>query len=155
MRFEHLCLTGTDTCLHHQQPVGCTPIICFPTDCAPSTAVTRSLPREKLLQCGHRFDRVTPPCPPAGAMIRRRKSVLFSKTPCTMFNLPASSFATCSKASRFFFKGPFRRAYFNLEGSFVFLPISVFLTHGIQISPFWWLQSVSALLFTCSRYSLA
>ena len=33
-------------------------------------------------------------------MIRRRKSVLFNIIPCSMFNLPASSLATFSKASR-------------------------------------------------------
>ena len=80
----------------------------------------------KQLQCGHKYDRVTPPCPPAGAMIRRKKSVLFNVSPCTRLKLPASSFAIFSKASRILSKGPFRRAYFNLEDSFVLLPVSVF-----------------------------
>ena len=53
----------------------------------------------KLLQFGHRHDRVTPPGPPAGAMIRRKKSVLFNIIPCTMLNFPATSFATISEAS--------------------------------------------------------
>ena len=40
------------------------------------------------------------PCPPAGAMIRRRKSVLFKTIHCRTLNLLASSFATLSHASR-------------------------------------------------------
>ena len=39
VRFEDLCLSGTDSCLYHQQPVGRSPFIFFSTDCAPPTAV--------------------------------------------------------------------------------------------------------------------
>ena len=50
--------------------------------------------RGKLLQGEHRYDRVTPPCPPAGAVIRRKKTVLFNIVPCTMLKvfLPTSVF---------------------------------------------------------------
>ena len=47
-----------------------------------------------------RCDSMTPPCPPTGTMIRRKKSVLFNIIPSTTFKLLGSSFATFSKASR-------------------------------------------------------
>ena len=58
--------------------------------------------RGKLLQCGHRYDRVTPPCPPAGVMIRRKKSLLFSTFPCIVFKLLASFLSLFQMRSVFF-----------------------------------------------------
>ena len=131
MGFKNFCPTGITTCLYHQQPVGRSPFLCFSTYRAPPTAVLLSgrmqSSKRKLLQCGHTYDRVTPFCPPAGTMMHRRKSVLFDTIPCSTFKLPVSSFATFFKSLAYSFEGPSRRAYFNLENSFVFLQISVFL----------------------------
>ena len=77
------------------------------------------------------------PCPPAGAMIRRRKSVLFKTIHCRTLNLLASSFATLSHASRNSFERPFHSTDFNLEDAFVFLPISALKTQNIRSSSFW------------------
>ena len=100
LRFEHLGLAGTVACLHHQQPLG-------------------------LLQFGRRYDIVTPSGSPAGAMIRRKKSVLFNIIPCAMPNLTASSFATFSHASRILSKAHSVALTSPLKMLF-FLPITTF-----------------------------
>ena len=51
------------------------------------------------MQFGHRYDIATPPCPPTGAIMRRRQSVLLNMISWTMLIFSASSFATKSKAS--------------------------------------------------------
>ena len=156
-----LAWTGTVACLHHQQPVGRSPIMFFSTDCAPPAAML--LPslnpphvvlQGKLLQLGHRYDIVTPPCPPAGAMMRRSKSVLFNIIHCTMLNLPASSSTTFAKASRILSKAhsvaptstlkmlkcaSHSPLFQRKKASFIILGV----------------QSVSVQHFTCSRSSLA
>ena len=81
MRFQHLCLTGTGTCLYHQLACWLLSIHIFlhklrtpnrsasfqlkPTTCGP--------PGENCCNSG------TDTSPPAGAMIRRRKSVLLNR----------------------------------------------------------------------------
>ena len=61
---------------------------------------------------------MTPPCPPTGAMMRRKLSVLLITIFCTMLNFPASSCATCSNASSC------RGFHFFPESVFIFFPVS-------------------------------
>ena len=76
------------------------------------------------------------------------------KNPCTMFNLPASSFATFSNASRILSKAH----------SVALISTLKMILYSSQPPPFnakypcfiiLGVQSVSTLLFTCSNYSLA
>ena len=79
VRFEDLRLVRVCSDLHHQNPVGRSQFIfslqiahhqllCFfPVD---THQIESS--RGNQLQCGRKYDSVTPPCPPAGAMIRLR-----------------------------------------------------------------------------------
>ena len=72
--------------------------------------------------------------------------MLFSFIPCTMFNLPPH-FCHFFQGLSYSFESPFRRAYFNLEGSFVFLPISVIQRIVSESHQFGGCKSVSALPF--------
>ena len=70
MRFEDLGQVNTFACLHHQEPVWFPPSIFFSTDrtlpmCVLFTPETHQTWSSigKLLQCGHKYDIVTPPCP--------------------------------------------------------------------------------------------
>ena len=94
--------------------------------------------RGKLLHFGRRYDIVILPCPTAGAMMRRGWSVLFNIIPCTMLNLPASSFATLSKASRILSSGH-----------------SVALTSTLKMLLYSSQSPRNAHLSTCSTYYLA
>ena len=93
-------------------------------------------------------------CPPFCAMVRRKMSVLFKMIPRTMLKLPVSASATFSHASRILSKAH----------SVAFVSTLNFLSKSSQ-SPsshakypnfiILGVQSVSALLLTCSRTSLA
>ena len=56
----------------------------------------------------------------------------------SLCNVQASRFIFCHffKGLAYSFEGPFRREYFHIEHSFIFLPIAVF-EDNIQISSFW------------------
>ena len=54
----------------------------------------------KQLPCGQTYDKVTPHNPSTYAMIRLKKSLIFSEDSCAMLRRPISSVATCSYASR-------------------------------------------------------
>ena len=88
VRVEHLRFIGIGTELHHQYPVGRIPFVVashklHTTSCnASSFCCCRlrvlSIPAKwKQLQCGQTYDRVTPPIPSTGSMIRLKKSVFF------------------------------------------------------------------------------
>ena len=61
---------------HHQ--LQCLFFLLFP--CPAETHQMQSS-KGKLLQCGQKYDKVTPPTPPTGAMILFKRSVLFSHFP--------------------------------------------------------------------------
>ena len=163
MSFEYLRLINTITCLYDQKPVRWLPIVFLstsPSRTPPSCVLChhRDPPnvafQGKLLQCGHKQDIVAPPCPPTGAMMRRKLSVLLIMLSCTMLIFLASSCATCSKASLILSK-----AHSAASTSFlkVFLYSSQFPPFK-AMKPFFIIlsvQSVSWQHFTCSKYSLA
>ena len=95
--FDHHRFSVVDTELHHRYLVGRSPFVLASTcrtrpvamlllsDVAVS--VSRRYPPNVVfqrLQCGQTYDKVTPPIPSIGAMIRRKKSVLFLWISCTM-----------------------------------------------------------------------
>ena len=156
MRFEDLGLIGTFACLHHQQPVWRPPNHIYlhkshtTSWCASSQLrpTKRSLPEEKLLQCGHKYDIVTPPCPPAGAMMRRKWSVLLNiflhgtQLSCLIFRRLFEGFL-------YSVKGPFRG--FCLDSVSQSPPFNAKKACFIILGA----QAVSLQHFTCSKYSLA
>ena len=90
------------------------------------------------MQCGHKCDRVTPSCPHAGAMIGRRKSVLFIIILGTMLKLPASSFATFPNSLRILLKAHSVALASTLKVLLYCIPPNLRLsTHSIQIPSFW------------------
>ena len=119
MCFEDLGLIDTFTCLYDQKPVWLLPIVLLSTDHAPplvapfSQKNTRcSRPRGSC--CNSGTSRTL-----AGALMRRKWSVLLIIITCTILNFSASC-AACSNASFYSIKGPFRGLYFNPENAFVF-----------------------------------
>ena len=121
LRFKNLCLTGTDTCLYHQQPVGRSPIIFFSTDCAPPAAVllsgryTPNIILKKQLQCEHKYDRVAPPCDTSLPPDLRDETPQEICAPQhnSLYKAQPSRLVFCPffKGFAYFFEGPFRRAY--------------------------------------------
>ena len=91
-------------CLHTLRTTSCSAssscCCCLRVQLQPTRGHHR--PRRNLLQVSGRFDKVTPPCPPTGAMILLKKSVLFLNFSCKMPKRPISSFATFCQASRIF-----------------------------------------------------
>ena len=158
---EDLSLVDTFACLHHQQPVWRPSIIFFHGShttnwCAfsPLRPAKRSLPQDTCLQCGHKYDIVTPPGPPVGGMMRRKQFVLLNIPSCTVLSFLASSFATFSKASCSLPKAHSGAFAWTLK-----IPL-----YSSQSPPFnarkarfiiLRVQSVSLQHFTCSKYSLA
>ena len=66
---------------------------------------------------------MTPPCPPTGATIRRKQSVLLSTISFTMLIFSVSSCATNSNAS-FILSKVHSKAFIFPEGVFIFFPCS-------------------------------
>ena len=81
--------------------------------------------------------------------------ILFNIIPCTMFNRPASSLAVFSKASRVVSKAHSVAFISTLKMLFIHSSHSPPFNAKYQYFIIWGVQSVFALLFTCSRYSLA
>ena len=133
MRCEDLGLVNTSACLHHQSQSGCfqsylsadrgPPIV----KCFVSQRPTKgSLTTGNCSSVGHKYDIVTPPCPPAGAMMRRELSVLLIMISWTVPSFLASFFATFSKAFLFSVKSPFHDFHFLSESFFIFFTVSTF-----------------------------
>ena len=100
VRFEDLRFSGIDTELHYQNPVGCSPFVLASTSCTLPVAMfllsVVAYSKWKLLQCGQTYDKVIPPNPSTGAMIRLEESVLILRISCAMPKRPTSSVATFS-----------------------------------------------------------
>ena len=120
MRFEHLGLTCTFTCSYHQQSVGRSPSIFLSTYRAPPAAVllpsTHQMEssRRKLWQCGHRYDRVTHPCPPAGANAPQ------------VICAPSCLFRHLLEGLLYSFSVPIRGLCLDFENAFIFFPVASF-----------------------------
>ena len=99
------------------------------------------------------YDKVSPPLPPTGAMIRLRKSVLFLKISRTVPNRPASSFTTFSSASRVVPEVHTDDFLFSKQSSLNF-PYLLSLSARLLLRVISELHLVSSFILAWSRISL-
>ena len=88
-------------CLHKPHT---TQLQCFFFLLSPCPVETHQMQssKVKLLQCGQTYNKMTPPSPSTGAMIRRKKSVLFSEFPAQCPNVQFHPLPPSRKLREFF-----------------------------------------------------
>ena len=126
VRFEHPRFIGIGTEVHHQYPVWRSLFVLVSSSRAPSVAM--------LLLSVVACDKVTPPIPSTGAMIRRKKSVFFVRISWAMPNRRYHPLLPSHELPEFFQRST-HKAFLHSYTLLEILPIAIFMRGRDGASP--------------------